>query len=74
MYTTKYKKGDKIKTFSGSILEYVGIDRSLNRKNFIYLPIKTTLIFGTCGPEWEKEGNLQKGSIPFSEKLRGEKI
>jgi hypothetical protein len=74
MYTTKYKKGDKIKQNCGEIWEYLGISRYQGFKAYIYSPISEADGYGRCNEEWLKSDNLPKGSIPFSQKLRGEKV
>ena len=74
MYTTDYKKGDKIKKNCGEIWEYVGISRSQGVKAYIYVLISKVAGYGMCDEEWRKKDKLPKGSIPFFEKLRGEKI
>ena len=74
MYTTDYKKGNKIKQNSGEMWEYVGISRSRGFKAYIYAPISEAAGYCRCGEEWCKSDKLPKGSIPFLKKLRGEKL
>jgi len=74
MRTTKYKKGDKIRQYCGEIWEYVGISHSQGFKAYIYIPISEVAGYGRCNGEWLKSDNLPKGSIPFLQKLIGEKL
>ena len=69
MKTTDYKKGDVVALVDGVHYRYLGFNRKIG--SYLYEPIEPQVIsvFYTLTDEEIKKCKLNKGTVPFGEKV-----